>query len=65
MSVESLSAKQTAVFEHLVEGLSNKEIADKLNRSPATVDRHVNDIFKKLGCTSRSQLIVRHYKGEL
>jgi DNA-binding NarL/FixJ family response regulator len=39
----------------LAQGLSNKEIAGYLVLSPRTVEGHVDNILRKLDCTSRAQ----------
>jgi DNA-binding NarL/FixJ family response regulator len=49
----------------LVEGLSNKEIADRLYISDKTVKIHVSNIFKKLDVKSRSQAIIYAVQNQL
>lgn len=51
-----LSAREREVCRHVVCGLSNKEIANRLFISLATVKAHLTRIFRKLGLGSRSQL---------
>jgi DNA-binding NarL/FixJ family response regulator len=57
--VASLTASQQAVYEHLVRGLSTREIALQLQRSEFTIRNHVKAIFKALGVKSRASLIAR------
>jgi DNA-binding NarL/FixJ family response regulator len=42
----------------LADGLSDKEIAKRLNVSVGTVGNHFTNIFKKLGVHSRLQVLV-------
>lgn len=49
-----LSAREHEVLQHIARGASNKEAAQTLGISPATVRTHVESIFRKLGCNSRA-----------
>ncbi|MBL8764713.1 MAG: response regulator transcription factor [Phycisphaerae bacterium] len=51
-----LSAAQRQVLPHVLEGLSEREVAAKLRRSPHTVHDHVKAIYAALGIASRHQL---------
>ncbi len=53
---EKLTSRQFEIFIHTIEGLSSKEIADKLNISPVTIDSHVKEICNNLNVNKRSQL---------
>jgi len=55
---ESLSERETEVLVQLVNGLSNKEIADKLNISIHTVISHRKNITQKTGIKSQSGLTI-------
>jgi len=55
---ESLSDREIDVLKLLVEGNSNKEIADKLNISPHTVISHRKNISQKTGIKSVSGLTI-------
>lgn len=57
-SQEILSERETEVIKLLVEGLSNKEIADKLNISINTVITHRKNISQKTGIKSVSGLTI-------
>ncbi|GGA29749.1 EAL domain-containing protein [Paenibacillus physcomitrellae] len=50
-----ISARESEVLELLVEGLSNREISDKLFISEHTVKNHISRIFQKLNVTDRIQ----------
>ncbi len=51
-----LTARELQIARLIPRGLSNRAIADELVISPATVARHVANIFTKLGFTSRAQV---------
>jgi len=51
-----LSSREREVFRHAATGLSNKELADRLAISRATVKAHLTQIFQKLGVNGRAQL---------
>ena len=53
-----LSRREKEVMDSLLENLSNKEIAAKLNMSERTAKFHVESILGKLGAESRSEAIV-------
>lgn len=56
--VASLTPAQYRVLCFLKEGLLNKQIADKLNISEATVKAHITALFKKLNINNRSQAVI-------
>jgi len=55
MGVEELTPREMDVLEQIVAGKSNKEIADELGVSEATVKTHINSLLGKLGVTDRTQ----------
>ena len=55
---EHLTERETDVLIQLVHGLSNKEIADKLNISIHTVVSHRKNISQKTGIKSQSGLTI-------
>ena len=50
---DGLTARQADVLRLLATGLSNKQIAGRLYLSPATVERHLATVYRKLGVTGR------------
>ncbi len=56
---DPLSPRELEVLTHIVEGLSNQEIADKLIISLATAKTHVRNILNKLAVDDRTQAAVQ------
>jgi adenylate cyclase len=54
---EGLTAREAEVLGLLVDGLSNRAIADRLVISEKTAIRHVANIFGKLGVHTRTQAV--------
>ena len=63
----ALSARERQVLTLMADGLSNADIAERLNISEKTVRNHASNVFDKLGVWSRAQAIVfareRGYTG--
>jgi ATP/maltotriose-dependent transcriptional regulator MalT len=53
---DELTAQELQIAQLAAEGLSNREIGQKLFVSPRTVSTHLYRIYPKLGITARSQL---------
>ena len=54
-----LTRREHQILTLASEGLKNDEIARKLHLSPATVKKHVQNGYRKLGVSSRAQLVRR------
>jgi len=54
-----LTPTQTKVLKLVIDGNSNREIADLLNRSVRTIEVHRAHVMEKLGVTSMLELIKR------
>jgi DNA-binding NarL/FixJ family response regulator len=53
-----LTRREMEVLTHIVEGHTNKRIADELSISYETVKEHVQHLLKKIGVTDRTQAAV-------
>jgi DNA-binding CsgD family transcriptional regulator len=60
-----LTARETEILRLLVDGLSNRRIAERLCISAKTVDHHVSAVLGKLGVQSREQAATRAIEGGL
>ena len=52
---EGLSNRETEVAELVTQGLSNKEVANRLFVTEKTVKFHLTNIYKKMNVKSRAQ----------
>ncbi|MFB4354775.1 AAA family ATPase [Microbacterium sp. LS_15] len=57
---EPLTARELQVLELIAEGLSNRQIAERLFISVKTVSVHVSAVLRKLGVASRTEAAVLH-----
>ncbi len=53
----SISPREREILQAVSIGLSNQEIADKYSISPSTVKTHLENIFRKLDVSNRTQAI--------
>ena len=54
---EKLTTREHEVALLVARGLTNRQIAQELSISERTVENHIGKIFKKLGFSSRSQIV--------
>ncbi len=54
-----LTGRESDVVQGVVDGRSNKEIANFLTISPRTVEHHLTSIFRKLDVSSRTALLAK------
>ena len=60
----ALTTSELMVARLVAEGLTNREVAERLFVSPHTVNSHLRHVFSKLGITSRVELarVARDYE---
>lgn len=62
MDIDSLTARELEVVRMIGEGLKNKEVAERLSISDATVRHHLSSIYGKIGVDNRLNLIISAYE---
>ena len=60
-----LSERELTILRLIADGVTTKELADKLFLSQASVKRSVSLIFEKLGVRNRSEAVAEAYKRSL
>ena len=59
---EGLTEREREVIRLISQGLSNRDIADRLCISSITVRHHLTNIFDKLGVSNRQKLLIRAHQ---
>lgn len=60
-----LTTRETEVLDQMVEGLTKKEIADRLDLSFHTVDKHIRGIYSKLHVNTMTGAVAKALKEGL
>jgi len=63
-AMAALSDREEEVLRHLADGLTDKEIAERLGISPRTVETHVGSVLHKLGVKNRAQAARRYLESD-
>lgn len=61
----SLTERELEVIGLICEGLSNRQMAQRLQISETTIRHHLTSIFSKLECASRLELVIYAYHNGL
>ena len=61
----NLSEREVEVLAEICKGLSNQEIADHLNISKRTVDKHRSNLLEKTGSKNTANLIMHAIRNKL
>ncbi|MBI9021486.1 MAG: response regulator transcription factor [Verrucomicrobia bacterium] len=61
--VDNLTSRENEVLRHVMHGMTNKEIADHMNVTVATVKFHLQHIYEKLHVHSRTEAALKVQKA--
>ncbi|MBL1086417.1 response regulator transcription factor [Streptomyces actinomycinicus] len=61
--VRTLTGRESDVLRHMAAGLTNAEIARRLEVGPATVKTHVAAVLAKTGTRDRTQAVIAAYEA--
>jgi DNA-binding CsgD family transcriptional regulator len=64
-TIEPLTRREREILQLMSEGLSNKQIADRLWLSVETVKSHVSAVYAKLGADSRAHAVAIAFRHDL
>jgi DNA-binding NarL/FixJ family response regulator len=62
--IDSLSARETEILEHITKGYSYKMIGDELCIATETVRTHIKRIYKKLQVNSATEAVYKFTQGK-
>lgn len=64
LELDGLTARQAEVANLIVRGCSNRQIAERLGISPATVKDHVHAVLRRTGSARRAALAGRQWRTD-
>ena len=64
LEIVNLPARDQQIVKLLVEGYTEKQVAVHLKMTPNAIHSHVKALYKRLGVSSRGQLIALYLRGD-
>jgi DNA-binding CsgD family transcriptional regulator len=53
----TLSVREREILGYLIEGMTNKEIARRLDLQEITIKIHLRNVYRKIGAINRAQAV--------
>lgn len=63
--INPFTKRELELAQYVTDGLTNKEIAEKLNLSPFTVNNHIDNMKEKSNSKNKAELVSFIVKNEL
>lgn len=63
-AIRPFAPREREILELLLEGMSSKEIAYRLELAPRTIDRRVEGMCDKAGVWTRRELVIWALRGQ-
>jgi DNA-binding NarL/FixJ family response regulator len=60
-----ITSREQEVLELVAEGLGNRELAERLGISTRTAQKHIENLFKKVGVHDRTELVAQAFRQGL
>lgn len=61
----TLTEREREVLELVAEGFANREVAERLGISTRTAQKHVENLFRKVGAHDRTELVTKAFRRGL
>jgi DNA-binding NarL/FixJ family response regulator len=65
MGQPELTPREQEILELVAEGMANREVAERLNISARTAQKHLENLFKKLHVHDRTELVTQAFRRGL
>ena len=64
-NIPKLTPREKEVLVHISDGMTHKQIADKLIVSPSTIRKHMENSYKKLKVHNKMEAVQKAFKLSL
>ncbi len=65
MKIEILTPREREILTLIAQGMCNKDICQCLGIIPRTVEKHLTNIFRKLGVTNRTEAAAFYWRSSM
>jgi DNA-binding NarL/FixJ family response regulator len=62
---DGMTEREVEVLRHIAAGESNREIAERLSLSVRTIERHIENLYRKIGARSKAEATAYAFRHRL